>query len=167
MVTSEQQGKAVVIQPHIKSTANPGIQQVLSANVPSSSITSAASSGTATPQLVVASVQPTLPGSSKLIFTSAVSANSTNSLTGLLSTAANATNTQKTNVVTLQQSSDTTHLKITPGTSPRKVSGKWKSSFFLCRKLCFHLPFVYPLNKIIFNCRTDSTETDFASTKCW
>ena len=147
MVTSEQQGKAVVIQPHTKSTANPGIQQVLSASVPSSSITSAASSGTATPQLVVASVQPTLPGSSKLIFTSAVSSNSTNSLTGLLSTAANATNTQKTNVVTLQQSSNTTHLKITPGTSPGKASGKWKSSVFLCRKIVFSFTFRVPLEQ--------------------
>ena len=128
-MTSEQQGKTVVIQPHVKSTANPGIQQMVTANVSSNSITNAASPGTATPQLVVASVQPTLPGSSKLIFTSTVSANSTNSLTGLLSTATNATNTQKTNVVTLQQSSNTTHLKITPGTSPGKASGKVESIF--------------------------------------
>ena len=119
-MTTEQQNKTVVIQPQIKTTNSPGGQQVLSASIPTNSINNPA--GTVTPQLVVASVQPTLPGSSKLIFTSTVSANSTNSLQGLLS-ASSASNVQKTNGGTLQQPGGTTHLKIASGTSPTKTSG--------------------------------------------
>ena len=100
------------------------VQQTLGTGINTNSITNTAATGPVmTQQLVVATVQPTLPGSSKLIFTSTASASGTNSLPGLLSTASSANSVQKQNVVTLQPATNTTHLKITPGMSPGKGSG--------------------------------------------
>ena len=125
VTTGEQQNKALLIQQQVKNLNSTGVQQTLSTSTTTNSITNTAATGPAvTQQLVVATVQPTLPGSSKLIFTSTPSVSGSNSLPGLLSTASSASSVQKTNVVTLQPAANATHLKIGPGISSTKASGK-------------------------------------------
>ena len=113
VTTGEQQSKAFLIQQQVKNLNRTGVQQALSSGTTTNSITNTPATAPAvTQQSVVGAAQPTLPGSSKLIFTSMPSVSGSNSLPGL-STASSASSVQKTNV-TLQPAANTTHLKIGP-----------------------------------------------------